>query len=73
MEGREDFLAAGGREFRYIPCLNDDPGFIEALGDLVERHCAGWSIGKRSADEVATLELELQQRKRRAIALGAKS
>ena len=73
MEGREVFLAAGGREFRYIPCLNDDPGFIGALGDLVERHCGGWSIGRRSAEEIAALQLELQQRKRRATALGAKS
>lgn len=35
MECRAAFLAAGGREFRYIPCLNERPDWIEALADLV--------------------------------------
>lgn len=34
MECREAFLAAGGREFRYIPCLNERPDWIAALTDL---------------------------------------
>ncbi|HWP13810.1 MAG TPA: ferrochelatase [Ramlibacter sp.] len=42
IEGRRAFLAAGGKAFQYIPCLNDDPGWIGALGALAERHLAGW-------------------------------
>jgi ferrochelatase len=34
MECRAAFLAAGGREFRYIPCLNERPDWIAALTDL---------------------------------------
>jgi protoporphyrin/coproporphyrin ferrochelatase len=34
MECRDAFLAAGGREFRYIPCLNERPDWIAALTDL---------------------------------------
>ena len=42
MEGRADFLAAGGTDFRYIPCLNDDQEWIAALGAIAERNLAGW-------------------------------
>jgi len=42
MEGRRAFLDAGGKAFHYIPCLNDEPGWIAALGALAERHLAGW-------------------------------
>ncbi len=42
MEGRDAFLHAGGREFRYIPCLNDNPAWITALSGIAERHLAGW-------------------------------
>ncbi len=41
-EGRDDFLAAGGKEYHYIPALNEAPDWIAALGDLVERHLGGW-------------------------------
>jgi ferrochelatase len=41
-EGRDAFLQAGGAAFHYIPCLNDDPAWIEALGGLAQRHLAGW-------------------------------
>ena len=42
MEAREAFLHAGGEVFHYIPCLNDDPQWISALGDLAQQHLAGW-------------------------------
>lgn len=40
--GREQFHAAGGREYRYIPCLNDRPEWVGALADLVRRNLHGW-------------------------------
>jgi ferrochelatase len=42
MEGREAFLHAGGKEFHYIPCLNDDPAWITALCAITQQHLAGW-------------------------------
>jgi ferrochelatase len=42
MQNREKFLAAGGTEFGYIPALNDQPAHVEALAEIVERHCRGW-------------------------------
>lgn len=41
MECREAFLANGGREFRYIPCLNERPDWIAALTDIALRHLHG--------------------------------
>ncbi len=36
-EGRETFLAAGGVNFRQIPCLNDHPAFIDFLANRTRR------------------------------------
>ena len=36
LENRHAFLNAGGKEFHYIPCLNENPGWIEALADLAD-------------------------------------
>lgn len=41
-ECRDAFLAAGGKQFRYIPALNDDPAWIDGLTALVEQHVQGW-------------------------------
>ncbi len=38
IECRNAYLAAGGSEFRYIPCLNEQDGWIGALADIVGRH-----------------------------------
>jgi ferrochelatase len=40
--GREQFHAAGGKEYRYIPCLNDHPAWIQALTELVKNNLQGW-------------------------------
>lgn len=42
-ELRDAFLAAGGRRFSYIPCLNADADWIEALTTLAARHLQGWT------------------------------
>ncbi len=40
IRGREAFLAAGGESFAYLPCLNDDPRWIDALAALCETTAA---------------------------------
>jgi ferrochelatase len=42
IEGKSLFLAAGGREFNYIPALNENHRWIEAMANLVEAHVGGW-------------------------------
>ena len=63
-EARASFLAAGGKEFRYVPCLNDQHEWIAALADVAIRHLQGWDTGPVDADALA-----VQQR--RALAAGA--
>jgi protoporphyrin/coproporphyrin ferrochelatase len=41
-EIREAFLHAGGKDFTYIPCLNDEPAHILALMAVIEENLAGW-------------------------------
>jgi protoporphyrin/coproporphyrin ferrochelatase len=41
-EIREAFEHAGGEEFTYIPCLNDDPAHITALVAVIEENLQGW-------------------------------
>ena len=42
IRGQEQFIAAGGTHFAYLPCLNDsDPG-LAMLEALLRRELAGW-------------------------------
>jgi protoporphyrin/coproporphyrin ferrochelatase len=65
-EARAAFLAAGGREFEYIPALNDQHEWIVALAGIAQRHLQGWTL--EAADEAA-----LAAQRARARALGAAS
>ena len=42
VENRDYFLAAGGQRFEYIPCLNAQPGHIDALQQIVMEPLAHW-------------------------------
>lgn len=42
MLNRDFFTGAGGRQFRYIPALNDRPDHITALTDLICSNLNGW-------------------------------
>ena len=63
-EARDAYLDAGGKAFHYIPCLNDDPSWIDALEGLTRRHLQGWLP--------ATDDPERARQRERALALGAR-
>lgn len=65
IEARTDFLAAGGKELHYIPCLNERDDWIHALTDIVLKNVLGWS-NNSTADS-------LKASKERATQLGAKN
>jgi ferrochelatase len=66
MEGRHAFLQAGGTEFHYLACLNDDPAWISALADIAKSQLSGWpTLGKSDADPNAA------DSRQRALAMGA--
>lgn len=67
MEARQDFLAAGGKEFHYIPCLNESPDWIRALADVAESHMGGWlsmmtPATREQENKAAALSRDLAQR-----------
>ena len=67
LEGRADFLAAGGKAYHYIPALNESPEWIEALGEVSVQALAGW------LEQAAPIDEELAASARRASALGRKN
>jgi ferrochelatase len=42
IRGRETFLAAGGTDFAYLPCLNDSEAGMKMLRVLLARELEGW-------------------------------
>jgi ferrochelatase len=71
IEGRQTFLSAGGKEFRYIPCLNDTPPLVRALSDIALHHMQGWPTRRPGPQDAQAAEAALRARAARAKALGA--
>src|SRR5574340_530931 len=64
LEGKQEFLHAGGGEYHYIPCLNDRNDWMHALTGLVLENLHGWLIEPDKA--------ELERARLRALGMGAK-
>ncbi len=69
MENRDVFLTAGGKEFNYIPCLNDSTSWLSALEELVIDNLEGWVT--ENHDQLAEVENKKKSRTL-AIEMGAK-
>ena len=68
MECRSAFLASGGKEFHYIPCLNERPDWIRALTDIALNNIHGWLV-----NDPAQLKQNVELSQSLAVGLGAKS
>ncbi len=67
IENRDAFLAAGGKTFRYIPCLNERHEWLAALQEIVTAHLGNWlTLAAPDAGQLAASRAS-------AIALGAKA
>lgn len=64
-EGRDAFMKAGGTEFNYLPCLNDQHEWMLALTDIAMKHLQGWDCAAQMDPAALALQRE------RALALGA--
>jgi len=62
-EGKEDFQHAGGGEYHYIPCLNENNDWMHALADLALENLQGWLAEPNATD--------LEQSRVHALAMGA--
>lgn len=69
IRSHEIFTASGGRNFRYIPALNDSREHIECLAALIKQHISGWSAAIERENDA-----EARRRSReRARAMGSES
>jgi ferrochelatase len=64
-EARDAFIGAGGQEFNYLPCLNDQHEWMLALTGIAMKHLQGWDC------TTPTDASALAGQRERAIALGA--
>jgi ferrochelatase len=65
IEGKAIFLNGGGREFHFIPCLNEREDWMHALTDIVVNNLVGWT-------DTATHET-LEMSRLRALSMGAET
>ncbi len=65
MECRTAFIGAGGKQFEYIPCLNENHPWIDALCRITRTHLGNW-LELPAADPA-----ELERSRQRAKELGA--
>ena len=66
IEGKAEFLRAGGGEFHAIPCLNESAAWIQALAQIALEHLQGWNQASLGAED-------LERSRARAKALGARA
>ena len=56
IQNREEFIDAGGQDYRYIPALNADPIHIELLADLVREQGGAWFEAVQTATALTQKE-----------------
>ena len=70
MENRNLFMQAGGKQFQYIPALNDSVEHINALSEIALTHMQGWAE-LRSDYNIETHTEKKQATQQRAKNMGA--
>ena len=51
IEAKNTFIRAGGKEFHYIPCLNEHSDWIQTLADIACTHLQGWLDSEATEEE----------------------
>ena len=62
LEVNADFMGSGGKEFHYLPCLNERPDWIQALASLVRMHLQGWPTDREGQQRLAESAIKSEQR-----------
>ncbi|MES2296379.1 MAG: ferrochelatase [Pseudomonadota bacterium] len=70
IEGKQSFEGAGGKEFHYIACLNDQPSWIAALAEVAEQHIIGWQTMMTPAQREAQKK-DAEAGRKHALHMGA--
>ena len=70
MEGKEEFIEAGGEDLQYIPCLNDSDVHVDLLTALCRKHGQGWpEFEGRTAESEEHVRTRLEETDKAAVAL----
>jgi protoporphyrin/coproporphyrin ferrochelatase len=69
IENKTEFLQAGGKDFHYIPCLNERHEWIQALARIAAENLHGWASTEHDA---AAASKAAESTHSRAMALGAR-
>jgi ferrochelatase len=67
VECKTAFLSTGGKDFHYIPCLNESPDWMRALTEVALRNLAGWLY-----EDPAALRQAAEASRLRALGAGAR-
>jgi len=68
MEAKAEFLHAGGKEFRFIHCLNDAADWGQGMVEIAEQHLHGWPTMAGAAwreEEAKQAQIALEQARHR--------
>jgi protoporphyrin/coproporphyrin ferrochelatase len=68
VENKAAYLKAGGGEFHYIPCLNEQHEWIQTMARISAENLHGWSLADWDAG--AEMQRSVAERER-ALAMGA--
>ncbi len=70
MEGKEEFIEAGGEDLKYIPCLNDSDEHVAVLRELCLSHGQGWpEFEGQTAESEEHVRVRLEETEKSAVAL----
>lgn len=67
MEAKAEFLHAGGKEFNFIPCLNDNVAWGQGMMEITEQYLMGWPTMAGAAlreEEQRQAEISAEQARR---------
>lgn len=70
IQNREFFLSSGGKEFSYIPALNDNDEHIDTLVSIIKQHSLGWPEFSENYDNLE-VQKQLDISKQQAEKFGA--
>jgi ferrochelatase len=62
MEGQTEFKVAGGKDFHFIPCMNDAAPWVSAMAEIALQHLQGWPLSTPHPHELEARRMRAHTR-----------